>query len=537
MPGLVAGALAVAGVAVAAAPAYAVDPVAGGQTASPPDTLFPNQGNAGYDVSHYDINFRVDIGVAATNNAAATTTLSDSTTTIQASTTGAPLSSYSFDFQGTTSTLANSTFNVDAVTVNGVPATFIRIENTTTSNATTDKHKLIITPATPVEGAFTTVVTTSGRPVIHTDTDNSLEGWNNTVDGATFVNQPIGAMTLFPNNNTPRDTATFTWTVNAPTLSGTSNFASAGGKPYQVGVVSNGELTSRTPSGDGTRTTWVWNQAKPQASELSLFSVGRYDIYTSTITLASGRTIPEWTFIDPAISVANQTTTLSSRAQLKAVLDFFETKYGPYPGNSVGLVTDNTTGINYALETQDRPYAPNSYSRGTMYHEIMHQWWGDGVPPTDWNDITLNEGPAQYSEFQFPFEGAGSSTTTTEQANFSLYSSANASVFTTPPAAMTQASQLFGSQVYQRGSMTLEALRTSIGAANFETLMRQYQLTYGGGQITGRRTAAFEDLAESISGRDLTAFFQTWWFTTGKPAWPAKFNLEPRRSDRHGQPR
>ena len=57
---------------------------------------------------------------------------------------------------------------------------------------------------------------------------------------------------------------------------------------------------------------------------------------------------------------------------------------------------------------------------------------------------------------------------------------------------MTQASQLFGQQVYEKGSFTLEALRTSIGAANFETLMRQYQLTYGGGQITGRRTAAFE---------------------------------------------
>ena len=55
--------------------------------------------------------------------------------------------------------------------------------------------------------------------------------------------------------------------------------------------------------------------------------------------------------------------------------------------------------------------------------------------------------------------------------------------------------------------------------------MRQYQLTYGGGQIAGRRTAAFQAMAESISGRDLTAFFHTWWFTTGKPAWPVKYNL------------
>ncbi len=57
---------------------------------------------------------------------------------------------------------------------------------------------------------------------------------------------------------------------------------------------------------------------------------------------------------------------------------------------------------------------------------------------------------------------------------------------------MTQASQLFGSQSYERGSMALEALRTSIGAATFETLMRNYQLTYSGGQITGRRVVGLQ---------------------------------------------
>ena len=45
------------------------------------------------------------------------------------------------------------------------------------------------------------------------------------MDGATFVNQPVGAMTLFPNNNTPRDKATYTFTVDAPTMSGTSNYS------------------------------------------------------------------------------------------------------------------------------------------------------------------------------------------------------------------------------------------------------------------------------------------------------------------------
>ena len=71
-------------------------------------------------------------------------------TTIEATTTGAPLSSYSLDFQGSTGNLAASTYDVDTVTVNGVPATFSRIETSSTTSAVIDNHKLIITPATPV---------------------------------------------------------------------------------------------------------------------------------------------------------------------------------------------------------------------------------------------------------------------------------------------------------------------------------------------------------------------------------------------------
>jgi aminopeptidase N len=77
---------------------------------------------------------------------------------------------------------------------------------------------------------------------------------------------------------------------------------------------------------------------------------------------------------------------------------------------------------------------------------------------------------------------------------------------------------LFDGTVYDRGGMTLEALRERIGDATFLTLLRTWYAQHRYGNVT---TAQFIALAEQLSGKDLGGFFQAWLYDPGKP--PAQY--------------
>ncbi|GAA1963824.1 M1 family aminopeptidase [Agromyces allii] len=499
LPGLLAAALLTTAPAMEAS---ADEPIDGARTST--DPMFPNVGNGGYDALDYDV------AIAWTPNA----TQSGSTIagTIQATTTMTatapqPLKSFSLDFEG---------LEVDAVTVDGVAAAWVR-----EVDPSAIKYKLIVTPTTPVSGEFSVAVAYHGTPSSHTDLDGSSEGWNRTSDGATLLGQPIGMMTGYPHNNTPADKATYTFTIDIPTILNTV----AGTAPAEAAAVSNGELASKTASPDGTRTTWVWEQTKPMASELAVISIGRYDVIQSEVALSDGSTIPSWSFMDYALAAANKNTIRTREAQLGTIIRNLETLYGPYPGKSTGVIVDTVpSGINYALETQDRSFFPSAGSVGgnTLIHELVHQWYGDNVSPVTWTDIWIGEGMATWGPaFYNTAEGFGAGATPTETT---YYNSWNASAptsanWSTAPGAQTSSANLYGYQTYTRGAQFWAALRVAIGDDAFFELIEEWQTRYAG---TSRTGADLKALAEEISGRDLTAFYTDWILEPGKPAWPEK---------------
>lgn len=493
------------GVVAIPASAIAGEPIDGARTSS--DAMFPNVGNGGYDALDYDVNIAWTPNGTQSGTFIAGTVAATSTMTARAA---EPLRSFSLDFEGLT---------VDSVLVNGTPATWER-----DVDASAIKYKLIVTPAIPVSGEFTVTVAYHGEPSSHTDLDGSSEGWNRTTDGATMLGQPIGNMAGYPHNNTPADKATYTFTIDIPT---TLNNV-AGTAPGAGAAVSNGELISKTPSADGTRTTWVWDQTVPMASELAVVSIGKYDVIESQVELSDGSTIPAWSFLDSALSTANKTTVTNRVAQLGTIIRNLEKTYGPYPGKSSGVIVDTVpSGINYALETQDRSFFPSAGSVGgnTLIHELIHQWYGDSVTPTTWTDIWMGEGMATWGPTYYnSVEGFGTNTTPTEQTYFNSWNSspATSANWLIAPGLQTDSADLYGYQTYTRGAQFWAALRVAIGDQPYFSLIKEWQVRNAHQSKSG---ADLKALAEELSGHDLTAFWQDWILDADKPAWPEKLGL------------
>ena len=77
--------------------------------------------------------------------------------------------------------------------------------------------------------------------------------------------------------------------------------------------------------------------------------------------------------------------------------------------------------------------------------------------------------------------------------------------------------RLFGQSVYQRGAMTLQALRVAVGDTAFFAILRGWAAAHRFG--TGS-TAQFQALAGDVAGRSLAGLFRTWLYSESKPAHP-----------------
>lgn len=425
------------------------------------DPYFPDMGNGGYDVGHYDIRLAFDPATKAIN----------ATTTIRARATQ-HLSRFNLDFQGP--------LTISRVSVNGRQAAFTR----------SGAQELVITPPHGLRKGrpFVVSVRYAGVPENVDDPALGLSGWVATKDGAVALNQPIGAATYYPVNDTPKDKATYTQTITVPS---------------GLTVLANGE-PGRTSRHAG-RTTFRWHMNRPMASELSMAAIGEFDV-----TRGKAGRMPNITAIGESVDTAPGQGRAFNRTTGQ-IVGWQSSVFGRYPFDSTGGIIAEV-GVGYALETQSRPV----YDQDTgvvdgalLAHELGHQWFGDSLTPARWSDIWLNEGFATYAEWLYleTFHGIpvaeSFAKTYAEEEDWS------------GKVADPGRDHIFDSLVYNRGAMTLHALRMEIGDRAFLRLLTLWPAAYRHGTVS---TQKFIRFVEHLTHRDLDRLFQTWLFQPGKPS-------------------
>jgi aminopeptidase N len=428
------------------------------------DPYFPTYGNGGYDVAGYDLKLRYD---------PATDVLSGSATITATAT--ADLSTLNFDL---------SRLSASAVTVDGQAAT-----------SRADGAELVVTPPAgiPAGRRFAVVVEYAGKPGTLGNETLGESGFLTTDDGGFALGEPESASTWFPVNDHPSDKATFALAMTVP----------AG-----VEVLSNGVPGERRTTDDGWA-TWSWSESSPMASYLATVVIGQYRV---TSTTHRGK---------PLVTAVPETLPADggaarSLARTGEVSDFLETQFGPYPFDAYGGVILDDERVNYALEVQTRPvYGIAFFSRGAntrvLAHELAHQWFGDSVSIARWRDIWLNEGFATYAEWEWTEHTGGDSAQKLFDGEYAAFTSWET------PTGDPGVKGLFGGAVYQRGAMTVHALRLAVGDDDFFRLLQTWTQEKRDGNAT---TEEFIAVAERVSGESLDALFQEWLFGTTEPARP-----------------
>jgi aminopeptidase N len=453
--------------AVAATPAAAqfTPGAAGGG-----DPFYPSAGNGGYDVKSYTVKLDYE---PQNEQLAGDVTIAARTTQ--------DLSSFNLDFRG---------FKISSLTVNGAAASFARKD-----------QELTVTPAGGLRRNrdFTVRVVYAGHANYVLDPDKSKDGWIPTDDGAFVVNEPQGAPTWIPVNDTTRDFATWDFTITVPK-----------GRT----AVGNGTLVSKTDN--GSTTTWRWRESKPMVSYLTTLTNGVFELRTGSID-----GVPLYDAVDPQTRRYGEKTPTPDVAWARLAVEpeairFMSSLYGPYPFDSVGAIVDWAPNVFYSLESMTKPNYWVLPSELTVVHELAHQWFGDALVLERWPDMWLNEGFATWSEWIWnEHKGVKSAHDQFEE----LYatpedSAAGQDLWFPAPNALPDASELFATPVYDRGALTLQALREKVGNDVFMQIVRTW---YGENRYSNVTTADFIATAERVSGVQLDHFFDVWLFQEGRP--------------------
>ncbi len=319
------------------------------------------------------------------------------------------------------------------------------------------------------------------------------------------LNEPYGAQDWFPTKQSLNDKIEkFDFKIITPDA---------------FSVAANGMLMSETAMPNNRKLTF-WRTNYPMTAYLAAVAITNF---TKLNDVIGNPPMPFVNYVYP--TTAADPAKMANIEWTKQAMVTFENYFGTYPfrNEKYGHMEFDYGGTCMEHQTMS---SMSSWGRGVIAHELAHQWFGDKVTCKTWNDIWINEGFAVFGE-HLAYEKIMLTPTAFLQyleSQKDYITSVNDGSTYVPTASLTNVGRIFhGRLTYAKGGYLLRMIKWMVTDPVFYQALQQFHqrahLAYNYASVDDFKTSILQS-----TGRDLTEFFNDWYYNQGHPTYNITWN-------------